>query len=507
MKKLLGKSLIFIFIFCAVFLFLDEKFYDGESGWNATDNWKGQNFDIVFLGNSHVFCNINPVIIDEALNLNTINLTSPSQPSEITYWNFKRLLSMNRPKAIVIELNILRVTVNDLYEQEKQGLIYNALDGMRNPIYRARTILSIIPEDRMLEAFSQLLRTTNTWSRYKNWDRKFQPFGIKGFNPKSKIDDKIVDLSVVENKYNDSNGKRPGNRVIKLEWFGKILDLAQQNDIPVYLIKTPLNFYSDIYADIMYDVEKLSKEYPVVKDIHNFNENLTEMDLNSKDFYDTNHLNRIGSNKFTEYLAKYIGEQIDISPDFKRVGWYKSEDYRQLSDNEWRYTIGLFDGTSIKFSVTDAKGNILEETDFSDNNYFDIPRVGNNRKLTYTIKGIDKHSYTYDHEQTFTFMSDPGFLIEFTENSLNVQQEYNTVSVTNNFQKVPGTYAWRIIKDGTAILYQPYDNTNTFTYTFTEPGTYYIDALFMMSQDNNEKKLVKTAEFAVDKNGILSFSK
>lgn len=498
--KNLFKALCFLLVFALLFTWLDNMFYSNDTGWEATDDW-GQQFDIVFMGNSHVYCNINPVIINDALGLNTIVLASSSQPSEVTYYNLKTLLKKTTPKALVIEANILNSSVDHLYKTNREGLIYNSITGIRNPVDRAIMVGRLIPLEHWLEAYSSLFRPLETWTRFSKWDLSYTPRTILGYETKSETLKTSVDLLNIQHRYQAAEGTRQNaETTYDLSWMEKILRLAQEKVIPVYIIKSPISSFSAANSNMMYDVAALSKNYTTVHAVHDYNLNLTDIGLTQTDFYDGGHLNSFGAVKFTEYLAGDIGRELGINPDFSKVGWFRGEHCEPLDNDMYRYTVDLYDGCLIRFTATDGDKKTIASTDFSHNNSIDLPR---NCILTYEIKAENPGSYTYDHPQTVSFILKPSPIKDFNNNHIDVVQNGNTLTVTNSFNAVPVQYAWYVYKGSEVILKQMYtkENSNSFSYAFTEPGSYKIQA-FIRTMDKTDMRSITAVNVTVEQDGL-----
>ena len=100
--KIIRKALCFILIFLGLFLTLDHIFYDKSNTsqvWEMIQDPKSKDIDILFMGNSQAYTAINPVVINEALNINTMVLSSSSQPMELAYSNLKVVLHYKKTKS------------------------------------------------------------------------------------------------------------------------------------------------------------------------------------------------------------------------------------------------------------------------------------------------------------------------------------------------------------------------------------------------------------------------
>lgn len=502
--KNLSKALCFLLVFALLFTWLDNKFYSYDTSWEATDDWS-QEFDIVFMGNSHVYCNINPVIVNDALNINSIVLASATQPAEITYYNLRSLLNKTTPKALVIEANILNTTVKKIYDTNKEGNLYKNNDGIRNPFERANLVLRLIPVDRWLEAYSALFRPMQTWTRLSKWNSRYKPYMVLGYRVLTGVFNKAVDLKTAEQHYREYTGTYQEQESVTLElsYLKKSLELAQKKHIPVFIIKSPISSYSKSNSDIMYELTRIADSYPAVSLVHDYNLDTSAIGLTQEDFYDGGHLNYLGAAKFTEYLTKDIGRWFGINPDFSKVGWFRGEHLEPLENGRFRYTVDLYDGCLIRFIAKNENKETIASTEYSKNNSIDLPILGSNCTLEFEIKAAGPESYTYDHPQKIEYILSPSDLKNFNTNNFSVTQEGNLLTVINTFDIVPVQYAWYVLKGNEVILKQMYttENSNSFSYEFIDPGSYKVQA-FIRTMDKTDARSIAAVNVTVDQEGV-----
>ena len=95
-------------------------------------------------------------------------------------------------------------------------------------------------------------------------------------------------------------------------------------------------------------------------------------------------------------------------------------------------------------------------------------------------------------------------LKSFQVNDVAVAQDGNTLMLTNYFSAVPVRYAWYVYKGREAIIKQMYtrENSNSFSYEFTEPGNYSISA-FVQMMDKSDTKSVCAATVSVKESGLI----
>lgn len=489
--KIIRKALCFVLIFTGLFLALDQFFYDKSNTspvWEMIQDPKSKDLDILFIGTSHAYTAINPLIINEALGIQTAVLSASAQPMDLAYSDLKTLLRYKKPKVIVLEAFRAKGMSKELLESGKEGYLYNDLDGVRNPFYRARMTTEVLDYSRWLEGFSQLFRPMLAWKRIKNISNPpksygNKPFGnILGYFPKEGLYRSAIKAKLTVNTLEQKNidkiinsGNEDKEDETAFTYFHKFLQLTNQENIPVYIIKSPVARSG--YVDLMNELEKISRQYKNVKGVFNYNTQLTSIGLTIEDFFDSGHLNRVGSGKFTVYLTDKIGSRLHKKPDYSKVCYYKDESVESLPNGLFRYRVNTFPNSLVKFSVKDRKGKVLKETSYGKKNYIDMERIGYNRCLYFKIKPKTNFPETISPQgRDFKFMKDQGVLQNYSREYLELELRGDEIRLTNRYQEVPVRYAFYVYRNGNIIKQQTYSEINTFNYKFTLPGKYEIKA-------------------------------
>ncbi len=121
--------------------------------------------------------------------------------------------------------------------------------------------------------------------------------------------------------------------------------------------------------------------------------------------------------------------------------------------------------------------------------------------LACLLSGCSKQKQATPPDQTSTTTASAD---SFTADYINVAQSGNALTFTNTFNALPVRYAWYVIKDKEIILKQMYteENSNSFTYDFSEPGNYILQAFVKTSGDSPVTKWVYAVDITVDNAGI-----
>lgn len=282
--------------------------------------------DVLCLGSSHTYTNINPAVLWDEYGMASYDLASSNQPLWNSYYYFKEALKYQTPELVVLDVyraiesndyvdeirtamnllgmryskdwvECLRVSLKD----EKEFLDY----FLRYPIYHAK-YQELNPEDFM--AYNSDANGAN----------------YKGFNLKSK------NITVFEKLPDISGVTEVGAMTDKAyEYLEKIILLAKEKNVTLFLVNAP---YMDVSAEhkmIFNQVAQLAEAYEI--EFVDFNEYFVEIGLNpATDFAEGSHLNYSGNVKYSKYLADYIHENYEVSDrrdDVRYASWEKNSDF------------------------------------------------------------------------------------------------------------------------------------------------------------------------------------
>lgn len=507
--KIARKVFCFIIIFISLFLLLDHIFYDKTNTsqvWEMIQDPKGKEFDILFIGSSHAYVNINPLIINEALDINTALLSSSSQPMDLAYADLKTLLQYKKPKVIVFEALTVTCLAKDICFSGKEGFLYNDMDAVKNPFYRGRMVIEVLNYERWLEGFSQLFRPMLVWKRVTNLtnpnksyrNKKYE--AILGFEPragtftsgiKAKIKlDQLERENISKQNENTSISEFEQKYKTNLEYLHKFLHLTDKENIPVFIIKAPVP--REGYVELMRVIEKISQQHKSVKGVYNYNTQLTAIGLKIEDFFDGGHLNRVGAGKFTVYLTNKIGARLHKNPDYNKVCYYKDEAVEPLPNGLYRYRVESFPNSLVEFIVKDQKGKMIKKMPYSKNDYIDMERISYSNVLYFNLRPNTYYDNTISpQEWDFKFMKDQGILQDYSLQYLDIKREGNRINIVNNYQEVPVKYSYLVYRNGQLIMQQPYSDNNTFKFKFSSYGKFEIKAYVRTIGKNYDLKSVK----------------
>lgn len=401
MGRKLVRVLSFLALFCVLFYALEIGCYDTSSvsgTWDELANEEAEPYDILFMGNSHLYCSLNPLVVNESLGIHTAILGSSSQFMEMTVENLKVVLEYQVPRAIVLESFTAVDSARASVLGEKVGFAYDNFDGIEKVWLKAKAVAHVLHLEDIPGGIFQLFRPTQRWKRWEILlnGRKESSRDIYGYVLRSAV----VDESKYSIEQVDAFWKNEANsvRAVALsdnqeEMLRKFFELTGEYNIPVYLVTMPVMSKYENLASRLKTIESIAAEYDHYVGSVNYAGSMAEMGITEKDFYDPTHLNQRGASKLTQYMTREIGRAMGKEPDFDRVSFYKDESVVQLAGDLWRYTVECYGDMQYQF-VYQIDGVWSQTTEYSDRNYVDLPKLSETDKLWVRIlpKGVDPGS-------------------------------------------------------------------------------------------------------------------
>lgn len=271
-----------------------EKEY---STWNAILDGK-INSDIVIYGSSRAWVHINPTIITNRLHLSTYNLGIDGHTFCLQYLRHSLLLENNsKPKLIIHSLDIFTLGKGkDLYNSGQflpymlwnEEIINATIDynGFEIIDYYIPLIRYYGRRDAIKTAFSMKKNVVNKVERvngYQGQDRKWNTDFDKANNSIKKYEIKLDKTTVI--------------------LFDKYLRECKFKNIKVIFVYTPEYIDGQKFVKNRNEIINLYKKFSKKYNIPFYDYSNDTISFQKKYFYNAQHLNKTGSQLFTEKLV------------------------------------------------------------------------------------------------------------------------------------------------------------------------------------------------------------
>ena len=409
MKIKIIKIISFILIFCVLLYSVNKILRLKGIGWNHAYTFyqnPKNSIDVLFIGSSHVHTGIDISLLYKEYGISSYDFSSSGQPLPTSYFYVKEALKTQKPKLIIFDSYSLRHTD---YRFHKDSYFMSGIFGMRFSLDRINLIKLQLPNNKWNGYFNPLLIYHNRYNNITKMD--FLYYGMMG-NASSKgywygLKNQKIQRSQI------SNFTELTNLNVEFEkYYRKIIELANNNNIPILIITIPFSVDKDMQR-FFNTAKAIAEEYNVP--FIDFNLYYDNYNLKfNEDFNDWSHLNYKGAAKFTRYLGKYLKENYDLPDrrgDHKYYSWEMNAKYqdKEIYNFELKKSANLNEYIEKVKNVNDyvigitMLGNYKKNdrvvqsitTNFNINNIYlkNSSYVIDNNKLIYSSDGSNQYLF------------------------------------------------------------------------------------------------------------------
>ncbi len=279
--------------------------------------------DVLVLGSSNSYSNINPAILWEEKGIASYLLCGSGQPIWNSYYYLEEAYKTQKPKVVVLDIFSMPICQNGY--DELSNVPGNTL-SLKWSETKLNAVMDSVPEKQRLQLILGLPVFHNRWTEIltsgfrvdmRNGAMK------KGFYPLFFLGGQGAE------QYPNAYEEPPAKNV---EYLDRIVELTKKKGSKLLLIKTPY-----CLGEYQNGVFNWVEEYCIKQGIPyiNYNKMTAEIDFHYEtDMCDIVHLNNLGVKKITRHLAGVLSEEFNV-PDRKADEKYNSwESYWAL----WKQT-------------------------------------------------------------------------------------------------------------------------------------------------------------------------
>lgn len=362
------KAILFICILLLSLNFLSELFREKKfknSNQEAVTSWvtgyadlQSNTIDALFLGTSHCFSSVNPMLLWNAYGLATYSLASSAQDIYATKAYLEYGLETQSPKIVLLEVRFA-ITPDLTAEQWNR----RAYDNLPFSISKFENLsYSIRPEESFISYIFPLLRFHERWKELNILDFEYAFGGIdeleysfKGYYPKFQVVQ--TDLTHLNDRITDYVlPDRAKNAICEIK---KICD---NKGIELILWKAPTPMWTASYREAIADLaEDIDVKYI------DLNYCLDDLGINpDTDFSDKDsHLNDSGATKVSAYWSEYLKNKL---PDHRgdtryndyqtNYQYYCAEKLKRTTDLQKYLELITDSQYDLYFCINDGLGDI-----------------------------------------------------------------------------------------------------------------------------------------------------
>ncbi len=285
-----------------------------------------EDFDIIFLGTSHVINGIFPMELWNDYGFVSYNFGGHSNQLAVSYWVLKNVLDYTTPRLAVIDCLTLGTQTKT---SQSFDYVHLSMDAFPPSITKWQAVSDLLDDQVMNEtaAAGNLADAAKRTKMSLLWDysvyhSRWNELSADDFMPGSSrekgAESRIAVSTPADVKKIASNQKLEGDTA-GITYLRKILDECKSRGIEVLLVYLPFPASES-------EQKEANRVYDIAKNYDVSYINFLDMDLTDyqTDCYDpASHLNPSGAKKVTDYLGDFISTHYDI-PDRRQDEAYKS---------------------------------------------------------------------------------------------------------------------------------------------------------------------------------------
>ena len=354
--------LISLFVFLLALIFVSKALMRDET-YNKYETFKQSNtdYDVLFLGSSHVLNAIFPMQLWNDYGITTYNLAWHSMSVVPNYWILQTSSSYHKPKIAVLDI----LGINN----SSKGVSKEYFHGFYDNFPITKTKISAV-NDLFPSAKEQMEFLIPFTFYHNNW---------YGKNPLSKIKQGIkrelrlyslhvtkgADLRIgvkTNETFNMSVNKYEGEESVGIEYAKKFIDYCRNNEIEPVFMFIPYSEQGNLYEwrDVLISI--LEEEKVLFIDM---TDGVVDFDIDQ--FDQNSHVNPSGARKVTDTVGKTLVQHFRLEnhkEDKRFAKW--NDDYAKYKDYIYSKIIEQIDfknflmmlNNSEVYANVSAKSNI-----------------------------------------------------------------------------------------------------------------------------------------------------
>ena len=282
------------------------------------------NFDVLFLGTSHVINGVFPMELWNDYGIVSYNFGGHGNEIATSYWVMENALDYTTPKLIVVDCLELRRDAK-LSSNSFSHWSFDAFPLSATKITAVRDLLS----DPELSKASKITDPIELLWNFSVYHARWNDLGEDDFRVTVSLEkgaESQIGVAVPQDVPQIDRSEKLEEDTTAVEYLKKIIEICQERGIDILLtyLPFPASVVEQKEANRVYDI---AAEYGV-NYINFLDMDIVDFDVDCND--PASHLNPSGARKVTDYLGTYIMENYQI-PDQRNNPEYSSwfEDYEE----------------------------------------------------------------------------------------------------------------------------------------------------------------------------------
>ncbi len=254
-------------------------------------------YDVLFLGTSHVLNGVFPMEMWKEYGITSYNLSGHAHRIPATYWVMMNALDYAAPKVIVVDCFWLEKD-----EKYEGAMEHESFDSIPLSGNKVRAVFDLF--DTMDKRVEYLWNFSTYHGRW--WDLGEDDFTCgEGVEKGASLMVEVAKPRMVERVWEEGQSIDS----VGVDYLKKILEECEERDIEVLLTYLPFPAGRVDQISARY-TEKIAEQYGV-NYINFLDLDIVDYETDCAD--SSSHLNVSGAGKVTDYLGRYISENYDIA--------------------------------------------------------------------------------------------------------------------------------------------------------------------------------------------------
>lgn len=316
-----------------------------------------QDFDVLFLGTSHVINGIFPMELWKDYGITSYNFGGHGNQIATSYWVMKNALNFTNPKLVVIDCLSLD---SDTKTSDNFSYVHYSLDAFPLTKTKLLGVLDLLDDENMnsrvlggitedsekrsrLGLLWDFAVYHSRWNELTERDLKVEPNCELGAEMRIGVATPDIISKIPKEK-------RVKRNTVAMDYLRKIVNECREQGVDVLFVNLPYPANEDQQRaanSIAYIADECEVNFIDLDEL-----GIVDYDI---DCYDSNsHLNPSGARKVSEYLGRYIVENYDIKDHrddeiygtwnslYEKYAEYKFDSLKN-EENEYNYLMLLND--------------------------------------------------------------------------------------------------------------------------------------------------------------------
>lgn len=300
------------------------KRYDGVKPMRSFYAQAPGTVDVLLLGNSHMGVHVDTATLWQEYGISAFALWGGVQPMWNTYHFLVEALKTQTPRTVVLEIGGLSCD----WEYADEATQLKNVAGMKLSRNKWEAVRATAPKNRWAALMLGLPLYHQRYGEVTREDFSYFPWSKELINCKGSFalcghgnfdlgdPAAITEAAAISEK--------------SLDYFGRIVNLCREKEIPLILVKTP-TVDLEKYQPCCNAVEQIAAREGLP--FYNFNEMGEETGITGEDFYFDTHLNLGGARKLSRCLADILRSAVELT-DHRGDSAYASWDVNAENIND-----------------------------------------------------------------------------------------------------------------------------------------------------------------------------